>query len=578
MRLEDRKRGRPGLNFTAFSPPNVEAASTPRSLHLKIHSSNTPHRHSLLIVCVFSFHEFSFTVCNKSQHLAVRFVMLKPLPAAKWNYTTAAHLLNRAGFGGTPNEVEKLIKLGPEKAVDFLVDYEKIPDTTAAPSWAKPGEGPLGAMEAVRDYGKQLREAKTDEERKQIEEKRRKRVQEEQRKEITRILELRGWWLERMANGSRPLQEKLTLFWHGHFATSAVKVRNAYFMYLQNETFRTHATGNWLEMLTAVAKDPAMLLWLDQAQSRRQHPNENFAREVMELFALGEGHYTEKDVTEAARALTGFSLSRETQEFIYRPFFHDAGTKTVLGKTGELDGYDVLKIIVEQEQAARFISWKLWKFFGSEEPPAGLIDALAEVFRENGNNFKPLLKTMFRSQEFYADSVIRSQVKSPAQWLVNTVKLLQRQLPPPLVSSQLMRNLGQELFAPPNVKGWDGGLSWITTNNLLARYNEAAMLVFAKGTMSADGEKPLYRMAQQRANSLLNQMSQVDVSKILSPEQRKNKAQLIPTLEKHFLAGKLKDKQRQVLTNYLDGRGELDDDDIRHTIRLLMSTPEYQLT
>lgn len=504
--------------------------------------------------------------------------MLKPLPAAKWNYTTAAHLLNRAGFGGTPSEIETLRRLGPEKAVDFLVDYEKIPDETPIPSWAKPGQGPFIAAEALRNFGRQMREAKTEQDRRRIDAERRKRQQGEQRKEITRVLELRGWWLDRMVQGPRPLQEKLTLFWHGHFATSALKVRNAYFMYLQNETFRKHASGNWLDLLTAVAKDPAMLIWLDQAQSRKEHPNENFAREVMELFALGEGHYTEKDVTEAARALTGFSLSRETQEFMYRPYFHDNGTKTVLGQSGELDGYDVLKIIAAEEQSARFISWKLWKFFGSEEPPPGLIDALATAFRKNGNNFKPLLKTLFRSQEFYDESVIRSQVKSPTQWLIGTVKLLQRDLPPALVSSQLMRNLGQELFTPPNVKGWDGGLSWITTNNLLARYNEAAMLVFSKGSIPPDSQNRAFRFAQERANAMLNRLPEVEVTKILSAEERRNKAAVIPALEKHFLAARLKEKQRQVLTNYLDGRGELDDDDIRHAIRLLMCTPEYQLT
>jgi hypothetical protein len=200
------------------------------------------------------------------------------------------------------------------------------------------------------------------------------------------------------------------------------------------------------------------------------------------------------------------------------------------------------------------------------------------VFRKNGHNFKPLLKTMFRSQEFYSESVVRTQVKSPTQWLVSSIKLLQRDMPPALAASQLMRNLGQELFAPPNVKGWDGGLSWITTNNLLSRYNEAAMLVFAKGNLPADGQKAIMRMAQERANQILNRLPEVDVVRILSAEQRKKKALLIPALEKHFLAGKLKEKQRQVLSNYLDARGELDDDDIRHTIRLIMSTPEYQLT
>jgi uncharacterized protein (DUF1800 family) len=195
--------------------------------------------------------------------------MLNPLPAAKWNYSTAAHLLNRAGFGGSPEEVEKLVKLGPDGAVDYFVDYEKTSDTTSAPDWAKPGNGMMATMEKYRDVRRELQNASSDEEKRKIEEKRRRLQQEEQRTQIRRLLELRGWWLDRMANGPRPLQEKLVLFWHGHFATSAQKVRNGYFMYLQNETFRKHASGDWLEMLKAVAKDPAMLVWLDQAQRRR---------------------------------------------------------------------------------------------------------------------------------------------------------------------------------------------------------------------------------------------------------------------------------------------------------------------
>src|SRR6266705_2503570 len=196
-----------------------------------------------------------------------------------------------------------------------------------------------------------------------------------------------------MVNGPRPLQEKLTLFWHGHFATSTQKVREAYFMWLQNETFRRHAMGNWLQLLTAVAKDPAMLIWLDQAESRKEHPNENFAREVMELFALGEGHYTEQDITEAARALTGWSLNRVQQKFEYRSAIHDPGLKTVLGRSGNL--------------------------------------------------------------------------------------------PPPMMTSNCLRQLGQDLLAPPNVKGWDGGVAWITTNNLLNRYNFASVLVLGRNAMPA---------------------------------------------------------------------------------------------
>ena len=218
--------------------------------------------------------------------------MLKPLSANDWDYSKAAHLLNRAGFGGTPEQIQKLLSLGHEGAVSYLVDYEKISDATSDLSWAHPDPGRAERRRAIR--------MATADQRKEL---------QKQENEILRdqMLELRGWWLKRMAKGPRPFQEKMTLFWHGHFATSVEKVRDPYYMWRQNELFRRMATGNWLELLTEAGKDPAMLIWLDQAQSRKEHPNENFAREVMELFALGQGHYTEKDITEAARALTGWS-------------------------------------------------------------------------------------------------------------------------------------------------------------------------------------------------------------------------------------------------------------------------------
>src|SRR5438876_224217 len=205
----------------------------------------------------------------------------------------------------------------------------------------------------------------------------------------------------------------------------------------------------------------------------------------MELFTLGEGHYTEKDITEAARALTGWSYDRPAQKFAERPIWHDTGTKTIFGKQGNFDGEDFLEMIVAQPQAARFITAKLWNFFAGEMASEDVAGALASTFRRAGNNFKPVLRAMFRSEEFYAPAIIRNQVKSPVQWLVGTVRVLERELPPPLVCFGLTRNLGQDLFAPPNVKGWDGGLSWITTNNLLARYNEAALLVQGDTSMLA---------------------------------------------------------------------------------------------
>jgi uncharacterized protein (DUF1800 family) len=504
--------------------------------------------------------------------------MLKPLSAAKWSYANAAHLLNRAGFGGTPSQIESLVTKGLAQAVAELVDYEAIPDSTTPPAWAKPDQelfSKLADLRALRRKAKNAPPA----ERKELEEKARMLQRQQVRTQLQNILDLRGWWLQRMATGSRPLQEKLTLFWHGHFATSAQKVKNAYFMYLQNETFRKNASGNWLQILKDVTCDPAMLLWLDQAQSRKQHPNENYAREVMELFALGEGHYTEKDVTEAARAFTGLTLDRLNQKAVYRPFQHDTGTKTVLGRTGDLRWEDVLAQIVAHPQAPQFISGKLWRFFASEEPSEDLVTALSDTFRKNGGNFKPLLRAIFESEEFYSESVVRSQVKSPVQWLVSSVRLLERSLPPAIVCSTLMQKLGQELFAPPNVKGWDGGLAWITTNNLLARYNQAEMLVYGRNQVSFTGGKGNkgFKLIENRFNRRNSKDTPLDVTKLFSANERQNKSALLEAMERRFIQGKLKPRQAQALHEYLDSQGELDDHDILETIRLIMSTPEFQL-
>jgi uncharacterized protein (DUF1800 family) len=493
--------------------------------------------------------------------------MLKPLSASKWDYTTAAHLLNRAGFGGTPAEVQKVVSLGPEQAISSLVDFEKISDPATDPAWAHPDPGRAERRRAIRNA--------TGEQRQQMQKQEQMMLRDD-------MLELRGWWLDRMAQGPRPFQEKMVLFWHGHFATSFEKVRDPYYMWRQNDLFRRQATGNWLELLTEAGKDPAMLVWLDQAQSRKEHPNENFAREVMELFALGVGHYTEKDITEAARALTGWSLEPDSQQFRYRPFIHDNGDKTVLGKTGNMDGDDFIAQIIAQPQAAVYITAKLWNFFAGEMPSPDLSEALADFFRANGNNFKPLMRTVFSCEEFYSPSVIRNQVKSPVQWLVGSVRMLECQLPPPLVSTNLLRGLGQDIFAPPNVKGWDGGLAWITTNNLLGRYNQAALLAqgdmdIAAALVTGPAKNPARtRQIQNRMRNMRE--GGVDVARIFTEEERTDKEKLIAALEKRLIQGNLTDKQEHALRQYLDAKTTLEESDIRDAIRLVMCTPEYQVT
>ena len=493
--------------------------------------------------------------------------MLKPLSYDRWNYATAAHLLNRAGFGGAPEEIERLVALGLDEAVASLVDYEKIPDPTPAPDWAKPNP------EEMRQYRGGVEAASPEE---------KKRRQQEQRRAFQeRLMGLRGWWLQRMATGPRPLQEKMVLFWHGHFATSAEKVRNPYFLWRQNDLFRRLAIGNWRHLLTEAGKDPAMLLWLDQAQSRRDHPNENFAREVMELFALGEGHYTEKDITEGARALTGWSLDPETQSFLYRPRIHDDGLKTFLGRTGNFNGDDVIRIIVEQPQAARFITAKIWNYFAGQMPTEALNTELAASFRGHSNEFKPFLRELFRSEDFYGENVVRNQVKSPVQWLVGSVRLLQNELPPAIVSWGILRQLGQDLFAPPNVKGWDGGVTWITTNTLLTRYNDAQMLVegtlppmsagdFARKQGGGGGGVAMKAMQRLRLGS-------VKVDKILTPEQRATKPAMLAALERRLFQTTLNLQQERTLQEFLDAKTNLSDADILTVIRLMMSTPAYQV-
>lgn len=484
----------------------------------------------------------------------------------------AAHLLNRAGFGGPPVAIQQLADLSMAEAISSLLDYENIPDPTPAPEWAHPEPDRLEALRKVYQTG-------TPEEKRQAQ-------HAEQKMQYERMIQLRGWWLNRMAKGPRPFQEKMTLFWHGHFATSVDKVHEAYYMWRQNELFRRLATDNWTRLLLEMGQDPAMLIWLDQAESRKQHANENFAREVMELFALGIGYYTEKDVTEGARCLTGWSLDRAEQRYVYRPQFHDEGIKTYLGLTGNLNGDDVIVQIVAQPHSAVFITGKIWNYFAGQMPSPALNEALADTLRSNGNNFKPFLRVMFSSEEFYSPNVVRNAVKSPVEWLVGSARMLQSDLPPPLICTGMLRSLGQDLFAPPNVKGWDGGLSWITTNTLLSRYNEAATLVSGtlqplvgadfspkgNGKKGPNSEKRMERLAERV------RIGGVDVDKIVTAEERQDKDLLVASIQNRLLQSDLTDAQDNALRDFLAPRSQLTNADILTVIRLVMATPDYQVT
>lgn len=381
-----------------------------------------------------------------------------------WSRDTARHLLNRAGFGIPASRVEELADLGRDGAVEALLQYEALPEPGGPPGFLIPAERHIEFRRAARALSQEERQ---------------KRQQDLQRDERAAVAQLQAWWLRRMAETPRPLEEKLALFWHGHYATSAQKVRQSEWNYALYEVFRRHATGNAKALTVAVGQSPAMLRYLDNVQSTRRKPNENWARELMELFTLGVGQYTQKDVQEAARAFTGWSIGSDG--FTYRQAQHDGGTKTFLGRTGPFDGWDIINIIYEQPAASRFLAGKLLKYFATESPDPAWVEAVAASLRAHSFDLKPVLGEMFRADWFYHPSVMGTQIKSPCHFLVQLAHDLEIEAPPYGLMARAAAELGQNLFYPPNVKGWDGNRAWINANTLLFRYNAPARMATAQG-------------------------------------------------------------------------------------------------
>jgi uncharacterized protein (DUF1800 family) len=394
----------------------------------------------------------------------------QPTATEPFDALRAAHLLNRAGFGGTPEDVQRGVSDGPIKAVDALLAFPDKPATETTPD-------DLPNFSALEGYPANGRELA----RMFVMKPKAEQVAEFMKFQVSNraaLVSTGDWWLRRMRNARFPLQEKLTLFWHGHFTTSAGDERLTRLMWRQNEMLRASAAGNFERLVKSISRDPAMLDYLNNNQNSAKHPNENYARELMELFTLGVGHYTETDVKEAARAFTGWGHNGE--EFVFRRFDHDDGRKTFLGKTGNFDGDDVIDIILAQPQCAKYLAGRLWSFFVSDEDadPA-VIESLAEVIRQNKYELRPALQTLFTSRAFYDAKVIGTQIKSPIQLVVGTARLLDVDLPPGRIIFQQnspLAQMGQVPFYPPNVKGWPGGRTWINTSTLLVRYNACVRL------------------------------------------------------------------------------------------------------
>ena len=463
-----------------------------------------------------------------------------------WNPDAAAHLLRRAGFGGTPEDAEVLAAAGLEGAVDRLLaddgrDLPTPPVTDPAEERrrrelrrALRSEEPAARME-FGAYNRAMKET---------------------------FDAMRTWWLECMRAEGAGVREKLTLFWHGHFATSQTKVRLNHAMIGQNESFRRLGTGPFRELCAAMVRDPAMLVWLDGRQSQGQAPNENFAREVLELFTLGEGHYTEEDIREAARCFTGWVVNPQNGLSIFVPHRHDDGRKKLFGKSGKFGPEDAVEIICSQPRCAEFLASKLWEFYAYPQPERELVESLAAHYRKNDLRTGELLRMIFTRPEFYSPRAVAKQIKSPVQWVVQAARETGRQLLPPGVALPLAAELGQNLFMPPSVKGWDGGTAWINSATLIRRSNTALLFAVAAPPLPVEAES----------------MDVVAWDKVAPRDTRVDAAALARRLEKVFLAAPAGPATQRRLESVLEKSDfPCGDETVREASVVLLGCHEYNL-
>ncbi len=375
----------------------------------------------------------------------------------------ARHLLSRTGFSPDIKTLEQFVGRSRERAVREIVAGAAGSALIEAPAWV---QAPALTPAAYRKLSTEARRDK-------------RRVERE------RAQELKQWWLSQMVQTDTPLAERMVLFWHNHFTSSFRKVRSSHLMYEQHLLLRKHALGSFAQMLHAISRDPAMLTYLDNVQNRKSAPNENFARELLELFTLGEGHYSEADIKEAARAFSGWGVSTSTLEFKIRRKRHDAGMKRFLQHRGRLDGEDVVEILLSQARTAEFVTEKMWREFVSLQPEPAQVTRLAKGFATSDYDIAALLQAVLSTEAFWSPGNRGALIKSPVELVVGTMRLAGtlkgREQRDATFAVRVMRDMGQDLFDPPNVAGWEGGLAWITSGSLLLREQFAERVARSAG-------------------------------------------------------------------------------------------------
>ncbi len=380
-----------------------------------------------------------------------------PTAVSALSYDDAVHLLERTGFGSPPRAVAALVPLTRQAAVDLLVGGLQTDPPVPPPAWGtppfpRPPGNPAHPPDAAakKAYDQMLSDHNQ---------------------------ELRTWFITGLVNTPSPLTEKMVLFWHNHFTSSLEKTNAADLLLIQDLLLRRLGTGTFGALLHAISRDPAMVLYLDNNTNVKGKPNENYARELLELFTLGEGNYAEQDVKEAARAFTGLTVDRYNGTTTFDPRRHDDGMKTFLGKTGNFNGDDVIDIILRQDRTAVFLVEKLWRYFISPEPDPGLVETWAASFRSTGYAITPLLRLMLGSEAFWEPANRSSLVKSPVELLIGDIRTWGvTDYDPKRLTYELSR-LGQDLYNPLSVKGWPWGQDWIDAATLLERRRDVADLV-----------------------------------------------------------------------------------------------------
>lgn len=481
-----------------------------------------------------------------------------PSDSDPFDRVKAAHLMNRAGFGGTEEEIARVLKLGPQDAVDWLLDFPDAPAEEEDDGDSPDLSSVQGSPTTFAEYRRQLM-GKSPEERKELQ-------AQFQQANHDAMQATTTWWLQRMAFGKYPLQEKLTFFWHGHFTTSAKDERAAMLMWRQNELLRRYAAANFEPFVRAISRDPAMLDYLNNNENRKAHPNENYARELMELFTLGIGNYTETDIKQSARAFTGWG--HDGLEFVYRRGQHDDGIKTFFGQSGNFDGDDIISLILHNPACPKFISGEMFKFLAYDDYDDSLGTALSEVLWTNKYSLRPLIRTILTSKAFYSPQAIGGQIKSPIQLVIGTVRMLGLKMPPTPALQSAMNQMGQVPFMPPNVRGWPGGRMWINTSTLFIRYNTGVWL--------AGGDVPALSRLNRKGDATgplgARQATAVD----FDPSAAGTPAEVVDAWVARLIQRPIDDDKKQVLANAL-GADASNPDAVRKVVQLIVSMPEYQL-